>query len=329
VKVNIPQLTFTRFLAATSIVLFHFGLDVFPFNLPEVRYAFSHANLGVSYFFVLSGFILTVVYRLVMIVVAVAIYSPEEFSVTKAVLHTFMQQAWFPQYIRTLNVPGWSLCVEAIFYLSFPLLLPVLAKKRISKVFGISLIVWVISFVLYYFLFEGKNENELQYKNILSYSYPLMHINNFILGMAGGLAYKTGRPVFIQSNATAVFLLAIAAIFTLFFVPNPVIENAHAGLMAPLFLLFILSLSYDASFISRLFSNPFLILLGEISYGIYIFQVPLSNWFYGLILALNISLTKIQYVYSYILFLFLFSAVVYFTFEKPARIFLNKSFGSK
>src|SRR5215203_4532966 len=61
-KVEIPQLTFTRFLAAISIVLFHYAALIFPFNIPELHYFISHANLGVSYFFVLSGFILSFVY---------------------------------------------------------------------------------------------------------------------------------------------------------------------------------------------------------------------------------------------------------------------------
>ncbi|MBN8822186.1 MAG: acyltransferase, partial [Spirosoma sp.] len=61
----INQLTFTRFIAAVSIVFFHFAISnlVWPLYLPSFRYVVDFiqvGNLSVLYFFVLSGFILTI-----------------------------------------------------------------------------------------------------------------------------------------------------------------------------------------------------------------------------------------------------------------------------
>ena len=57
------QLTFTRFFAAISIVIFHFGKNISPFNDSTIKVLFSQAHIGVSYFFLLSGFIMILAYK--------------------------------------------------------------------------------------------------------------------------------------------------------------------------------------------------------------------------------------------------------------------------
>jgi len=59
---RIEQLTFTRFIAAISIVIFHFGDGCYLFNNEYVSFLFTQANMGVSYFFILSGFVMTIAY---------------------------------------------------------------------------------------------------------------------------------------------------------------------------------------------------------------------------------------------------------------------------
>ena len=59
---RIEQLTFTRFLAAIPIVLFHYSREIFPFNTPALNFWVVNANMGVSYFFILSGFVMAIAY---------------------------------------------------------------------------------------------------------------------------------------------------------------------------------------------------------------------------------------------------------------------------
>jgi peptidoglycan/LPS O-acetylase OafA/YrhL len=59
---RLDQLTFTRFIAAISIVVFHYGRNVFPFDMDGIKFLFRQANVGVSYFFILSGFIMVIAY---------------------------------------------------------------------------------------------------------------------------------------------------------------------------------------------------------------------------------------------------------------------------
>jgi peptidoglycan/LPS O-acetylase OafA/YrhL len=60
---RIEQLTFTRFIAAVSIVIFHFGSGRFPLNILYPQFIFKQANVSVSYFFILSGFVMIVAYH--------------------------------------------------------------------------------------------------------------------------------------------------------------------------------------------------------------------------------------------------------------------------
>jgi peptidoglycan/LPS O-acetylase OafA/YrhL len=60
---RIEQLTFTRFIAAVAVVIFHFGREVFPFQHPILQPLVLSANIGVSYFFILSGFVMIIAYN--------------------------------------------------------------------------------------------------------------------------------------------------------------------------------------------------------------------------------------------------------------------------
>jgi peptidoglycan/LPS O-acetylase OafA/YrhL len=142
---RIEQLTFTRFIAALLIVIFHYGLDILPFNLN--RQMFSGANVGVSYFFVLSGFVMIIAYHkkqrisafeylrnrfariyplymlaLLLFLAYRMVGTNVPIRIDEVVLSSFMIQSWIPGKALLLNFPGWTLSVELFFYVSVPLL---------------------------------------------------------------------------------------------------------------------------------------------------------------------------------------------------------------
>src|SRR3982750_4057836 len=57
---QIPQLTFTRFIAALAVVILHFGLFTWPFDTKIIAQLANKSTVAVSYFFLLSGFILVI-----------------------------------------------------------------------------------------------------------------------------------------------------------------------------------------------------------------------------------------------------------------------------
>jgi peptidoglycan/LPS O-acetylase OafA/YrhL len=151
---NYYLLTIARFFAALWVVLLHV-----PQMTPKhVRgnltwfdnFIFSNGGLGVNFFFVLSGYILTKLYPptfdkpkflwkrfariypayflLLLFPIALYVYRGKMFGTsglemaactasTIALIH-----AWIPSFTHAINGPGWSLSCEAFFYVAFPYL---------------------------------------------------------------------------------------------------------------------------------------------------------------------------------------------------------------
>lgn len=59
---RIDQLTFIRFIASLLVVIFHFGRNIPPFNYDILKSFFDRGNISVSFFFILSGFVMVVAY---------------------------------------------------------------------------------------------------------------------------------------------------------------------------------------------------------------------------------------------------------------------------
>lgn len=153
----LPQLTFVRFLAAMSIVVFHFARELYPFNTDLLRFIVKQANIGVSFFYVLSGFvmiiayanktginffeyfknrvarILPVYYLAIILMILFIIKFDKPLLISNIILNIFTLQAWVPSRALTINYAGWSISVEMFFYFSFPFLFNYIYKFKNSK----------------------------------------------------------------------------------------------------------------------------------------------------------------------------------------------------
>nr|WP_279292678.1 acyltransferase [Methylobacterium goesingense] len=170
-----PALTALRFVAAAYVVVFHYAGFFFPdAAIPgAVRLGYS----GVTFFFLLSGFILAYTYRdvdltdraararfawarvarvypvyLLCLVLAlpwfvawVAKSAPplQGLMAAGAVLAPLGLHAWVPGAACSLDCPSWSVSVEMVFYALFPLLLP-LALAAPGRIARLTLAAWIV-----------------------------------------------------------------------------------------------------------------------------------------------------------------------------------------
>lgn len=143
---RIEALTGLRFLAAMMVFCFHLDSSL----KTKVLYG-PVGGIAVSFFFVLSGFILTYVYRdrlkwgglkrfyftrwariwplhavCLLATLWLIPYAPKvDFHCARLVSHWLLLQSWIPDlaYLLSYNGVAWSISAEAFFYLMFPLFL--------------------------------------------------------------------------------------------------------------------------------------------------------------------------------------------------------------
>ena len=95
------------------------------------------------------------------------------------------------------------------------------------------------------------------------------------------------------------------------------------GLIAPAFLLFIWLLASNKGRTQRWLSHPFLVLLGEASFSLYILQKPVFG-LYKKVLEKRLDLGEVTDFFIALTLLIIVSIASYKLFETPARALINR-----
>lgn len=351
---RIEQLTFLRFLAAAVVVIFHYGVEA-----TGLGGFLTAGPQMVSFFFVLSGFVMTVAYGkrdiqvgafwaaraarilpvyflALALVIAAFMLSGTEIHSTAVVLNIFLVQSWIPPYPTSLNTPAWSLSVEAFFYFTFPFILVLIRRFSLStgKMLFASIMLWLITqtvttFVLSYGLYKGIYSASHDF----IYYFPLSHFCSFFLGIAGGvlfLAKNTREPD--TKNDFILLLLAAASLAALVVMINN--EAAITQLFklnfaycssfySPLYLLLITSLSLCRSKVVHVLQAKPLVLLGNASYSLYMLQKPVHAAFLKFF-TWNVTIPPLYDFLLYCVLLLVVSLASFLLFEHPLNLFLRR-----
>ena len=167
---TLAGLTALRFLAALMVITFHFFNQYLP--QPGERHEISaiiigHGYIGITFFFILSGFILSYTYAktdlrrpeavilffkarfarivplyLLSLIIAAPFFinavchSQPGLYLTlysfATVLAPLGLQSWIPGAAASINFPSWSVSNEEFFYLLFPVLLPLILLRPVQ-----------------------------------------------------------------------------------------------------------------------------------------------------------------------------------------------------
>ncbi|MFC1429781.1 acyltransferase family protein [Streptacidiphilus sp. N1-3] len=218
---RLPSLTGLRFWAALLVVLYHLSREYRP--LPWISPLVWYSRDGVTFFFVLSGFVLawsyagrgvpaTVFYwrRLVRIgplhllatgfAVAVSLALGAAVAPRGVLLSLPLLQAWTRGTSTAGNPAAWSLSAEAWFYLLLPLLLPFLLRRRTRTLAALGLVASGCGLLLW--LGVGPVAPPALRGWLLDY-FPLSRTPQFLLGAVTGLAVRRGARVRVRVPARA------------------------------------------------------------------------------------------------------------------------------
>ncbi|OXM53100.1 acyltransferase family protein [Amycolatopsis alba] len=301
---RLPSLTGLRFPAAFLVFVFHASL---PF--PEIRLLADDGAahkynqvvgqigaLGVTFFFVLSGFVLTWSARdgdsatsfwrrrfvkimpnyVVAWILAMVLYVGAKATLFQSLGSLFMLQVWTPYFTSHLpvNPPSWSLAVEAVFYLAFPLIY--LGVRRIPaqrlKFWIIGAIVAVAATPLITTLLVPAGPEVMAHADGTSpihywfaYILPIPRLLDFGLGILVARAVMLGRWRDIGMLWSG--LLVAASYVVCFFVPY--LYGLRVVFLVPAVMLTAAAAIADNEGRFTLFRNRAMVWLGEISFAFY------------------------------------------------------------
>lgn len=361
VEQRTTPLYITRFFAAYGVLLFHF----LPKHYYSDASLIGRLGEAVNYFFFISGFVMIVANkRYVTGAASLDEFSRKDFWIKRTAriypmyilalllcvsfhylvkrydesipyrfpLESIGIQRWI--YAGSINFPAWSVSCEFLFYFLFPFLLPWIIRTRPGKLFYIFSFFLLISLAVTYIW--GKwvipysvNPKVLKMLNLSIYNHPLFKFSVFLFGNLCGVIYLRYNTVLEKySRYTLLVAIATAAscLSVLYILPK---ESyfIHAGLLTPFYFIFTLALCSLKGPVTSFLSNPVFVFLGEISYGIYILQVPVLLFFEQIVLGGN-KLANASQFFIYTLVLTGLCAVLFYVFEKPLKkrvtIFLEK-----
>ncbi|MEU8886870.1 acyltransferase [Streptomyces sp. NPDC048442] len=304
---RLDSLTSLRFFAAFAVFAHHFsghgkgtGYGTAPLIFP---YSMIGGH-GVTFFFVLSGFLLTWVFKpqehplafywrrigriwpasLVAAVLGVYAYyiaAHHAIDWPSLISSLFLVQTWFPGV--TPNLPGnevtWTLSVELLFYALFPLAARIAVRLRtrtLALLTGLGLVgMWAVNWWAAA-TFSSPAEGWIM-RN------PLIYLPQFLLGMTVALAVRRGwrlpmRPIvpvlllglYVYGYYQGRARLSDAVVGQLDYMVRPTIA--------------LLSMLIIVAFVQReinghrgILNNKALILLGAWSYGFYLLHHSVSR----------------------------------------------------
>jgi peptidoglycan/LPS O-acetylase OafA/YrhL len=317
--------------------------------------------LGVDLFFTLSGFILVYSYyglprtisgfywaRLIRIyptyALALAVSvglsalmeGPAGSSTVPVGVQLFTEtsllHAWVPGAACGFNCADWSLSVEMFFYACFPFIVACLERFSLRVAIGLASALWLVTLVPAVYvahlerLYGGNNITGLFEFFVF---HPLTHIGKFTLGAVAGVWFLRSRSLTPGGSRLLgwVLTLAAVAVLTLVELAPPASEALlRAGLLSPLFVMLIVFLASSRGWVAALLGSAPLVLLGESSYAVYLYQTPVNR---GVSLLARQIVPQISpMLVGAVAFTTLISVSVasFLYFERPVRLWLRRQF---
>lgn len=322
-----------RFFFIILVVLSHYIGSSFDFG----------GECGVSFFFMLSGFVLSLAYSeriakgsfstkpfvvkqwikiyplhiLTFIVMfALDIRLEKYCDITAVIANILLLQSWVPadSFYFVANSPSWFLCDILFFYVVFSSLNKYILRSDNRKLLAISLVV-ILLYICMMFVLPTYLVNPILYAN------PLMRLLDFIVGIIlyklyisdNGIALKdklNGKSFFTVSlMELSVILLVVITAIVYPHLPQRVRTVSIFWLTIPLFIFFFAMTDKHSGVISRFLQGKTMLWLGNISFSIYIIHAPVLRIFNSISVHTGIADSTLVHFILFTTILILFSHI--------------------
>ncbi|NEB08141.1 acyltransferase [Streptomyces coelicoflavus] len=304
---RLDSLTGLRFPAALLVFFSHVGLPIPQLRLLEddafamdlLKVTENAGAVGVSFFFVLSGFVLTWSARekdtagafwrrrfvkiypnyVITWALALVVFAGAFTPAGTAVANLFMVHVWVPDFdlLYSVNPPSWSLGCELVFYACFPLLHRLCLRIDPGRlkywVAGTAAAIIATPLVSYVLLPDGpglqltaepSGVSAEQYW--FSYFLPPVRMLDFALGILVALAVRHGRWWNIGIVSSSV-LLAVGYVLSS---EVPLLYGQRSLTIVPIMFLIAAAATADVRGRSGVLRSRTMVWLGEISFAFYL-----------------------------------------------------------
>ncbi|OKI00834.1 hypothetical protein A6A06_18145 [Streptomyces sp. CB02923] len=304
---RLPSLTGLRFVAAFLVFFFHLSVEKLydDSTNPVLSKIFNPAGgVGVSFFFILSGFVLAwsakpnrsarefwrrrlaKIYPnhllLWVLTLPLLLWFGERVSAASGIANLALVQTWVPKldFFFSVNRPSWSLCCELFFYLMFPWLVRLVGRlgRRGTWALVAAAVagVWLVPVLAELLPSAPGMPLDVSHPEISSgvsesqywlvYAFPVARCLEFLLGIAVAKLVKSGDWPRVPVLGATVLLAAgyAAAVWA------PVLFGLAALTVIPLTLFIPAVAMADLEGRQSVLRSRTMVWLGEVSFAFYL-----------------------------------------------------------
>ena len=283
-----------------AVVFYHSGSGFVAkagFSLKYIQNILENGWLGVPFFFILSGFILTYahadltfdraqlrrffvarfarLYPVYLLALMISIPFVEHFVFSTDWYQFFLLQSWFPGFGATdWNFVAWTLSVELLFYIVFPIAFGVMRRSS-SRGLIVGLLITIFVLMLIWVNMTPRlGEGELHIFDLNLYiPIPVLRLPEFLYGMFLGNIFLR-RAVIVTKSVTYVSMALILSLSC--YSTATAIQTGVILAFGPL--IFSLAETSNENMIRNILENKILVILGGASYALYLLQYPIRKY---------------------------------------------------
>lgn len=347
----IGSLQSLRFIFAIMIFLHHFTVD-------GEGLLYAGGPCGVSFFMILSGFVMSVGYdarvqqnsfdyktflkrRLIRVyplhllcLLGFIILSFSTLSVmgyVKLLPNLMLLQSWIPVfgYYFSGNAVSWCLSCMLFFYMVYPFLMKGFHKYSKHTLYRMGLFIVLVYSLMLYTLPDS-------WTHPLLYISPIFRVVDFMLGIlsyklycrleAEEIGLKLRNLSFTTKSFCELFLifLLVLMIFISPDIPQRYVYASYWWLIMPIFIIIFTLVDISGGVISTILRNRVLQLFDEFSFSFYMIHQLAISFLNGCLHKLHLDISWEITLPVYFIIIVFGSYLVYTYYEKPLASILKK-----